>query len=82
MNTTTFKTNRRLVTVVHFNRIAMQRGDTHVWTVHNHLGCFNVREVRIQTPMNSIFDPDGRQPRAKFKGLAMVEIKNGIATLR
>lgn len=82
MITNNYKADRRLMTVVHFNRIAMQRGEEHVWTVHNSRGCFNVREVRIQTPMNSIFDPKGRQPRAKFKGLASVEVKNGIATLR
>lgn len=82
MIATKFKASKRLMTVVHFNRIEMQRGGTHVWTVHNSLGCFQVKEVVIMTPMVSRFRPDGRQPRALFRGPAIVEIKNGTAVLR
>lgn len=77
-----FKTAKRLMTVVHFNRIAMQRGEPQVWTVHNSLGCFNVTAVRILVPMETVFKPNGTQPRAKFKGKAQIEISEGIAYLR
>lgn len=77
----TFSTDKRLATVVHFNRIAMQQGKPEVWTVHNSLGCFGVKEVVMQVPMKTIYNPNGRQPRAKFHGMARVEIKNGVAYL-
>jgi hypothetical protein len=69
------------MTLVHFNRIAMQRGQPHVWTVHNRLGCFNVKGVDIRCPMQTRFRPNARQPRAVFKGLAFVEIKGDMAIL-
>lgn len=76
-----FKTDKRLMTVVHFNRIAMQRGEHQVWTVHNSLGCFQVDAVQIKVPMDTVFRKDGPQPRAKFKGRARVHIVNGVALL-
>jgi hypothetical protein len=82
MITNRFKTTKRLMTVVHFNRIAMMRKEEHVWTVHNSIGCFQVKEVRINTPMHTVFKPNGVQPRAKFKGPAIIEVLDGIATLR
>jgi hypothetical protein len=82
MISNSFRTKKRLMTVVHFNRCAMQRGQEHVWTVHNSLGCFQVKGVRMLTPMESVFRADGPQPRAKFKGKAVVEVTDGIATLR
>lgn len=81
MLTNNFKTEKRLMTRVHFNRIAMQRKETHVWTVHNGLGCFQVSEVKILAPLTTVFKPDGIQPRAYFKGRVRVEVKDGIATL-
>jgi hypothetical protein len=81
MVTDTFKSNKKLVTIVHFNRIAMQRGSEYVWTVHNSLGCFQVKDVKIRCAMDTIFKKDGPQPRAKFKGKAFVEVSNGVATL-
>jgi hypothetical protein len=76
-----FQTTKKLMTVVHFNRIAMQRKEPEVWTVHNSLGCFNVVAVDIRVPMQTVYKADGPQPRAKFKGRASVEIKDGIAIL-
>lgn len=82
MITNNFKTKKRLMTIVHFNRCAMQQGLPNVWTVHNSLGCFQVTLVKMRTPMDTVFDPDGRQPRAKFKGPAIVEVLDGVAILR
>lgn len=76
-----FTADRPRMAIVHFNRIAMQRGWPEVWTVHTSQGCFNVLEVRMRCPMDSIFNPNGRQPRAKFKGKAFVQITRGVATL-
>lgn len=81
MITNSFRAKKRLMTVVHFNRCAMQRGQAHVWTVHNSLGCFQVKEVKLRTYMESVFKADGPQPRAKFKGRAIVEVVDGVATL-
>jgi len=82
MITTKLEPTKRYMTIVHFNRIAMQRGETHVWTVHNRLGCFQVKDVKFMTPMMTRFRPNGSQPRAIIKGPAIVEIIDGIATLR
>jgi hypothetical protein len=67
--------------VVHFNRIAMQRGDDHVWTVHTSKACFNVKAVEIFAHMTTQYDPKGRQPRAKFVGRARLVINGGTAYL-
>ncbi len=75
------ETDKRLMTIVHFNRIAMQRGEAEVWTVHNSLGCFNVIEVRMNCPMHTVYAPNGRPPRAKFKGTARLIIVNSVAYL-
>ena len=53
MISTKFKTAKRLMTRVHFNRIEMQRGGSHVWTVHNSLG--SCRVLYTDTVM-----PDGK----------------------
>lgn len=76
-----FQSEKKLMTVVHFNRVAMQRGQDEVWTVRNSEGCFGVLEVRFNTPMRSVFNKNGRQPRAKFKGLAKLVIVSGTAYL-
>ena len=73
--------NKRLMTRVHFNRIAMQRGEPTVWTVHNSEGCFQVKEVQLRTVLNTVFKPNGVQPRAYFKGRARVTVSDGVATL-
>lgn len=76
-----FSAPKKVMTIVHFNRIAMQRQEPQVWSVHNRFGCFQVRKVFMHVPMESVFDPNGRQPRAKFKGLALLEVKNEEAHL-
>jgi hypothetical protein len=82
MEMTTFADCKPRVQTVHFNRIAMQRGSSYVWTVHNSRGCFNVRRVVLLKPFVSVFQRDGRQPRAKFKGVGTLKISNGEAFIR
>ena len=82
MITLNYKSDKKLMTRVHFNRIAMQRGDEHVWTVHNSLGCFQVKKVRIAAVLDTVFKPNGVQPRAYFKGRARVTVADGVATLQ
>ena len=77
-----YKSDRRLMTRIHFNRIEMQRGGDHVWTIHNSAGCFQVKEVQILTPLVTVYKPLGVQPRAYFKGLCRVEVKEGIGIVR
>jgi hypothetical protein len=67
---------------VHFNRINMQRGLPGVWTVHISKRCIPAREVIICVPVNTVFRPNGRQPRAWFEGEGFVhELNNGIVAL-
>lgn len=65
---------RRLKFRLHFNRINMQRGNPNVWTVHNSRGCFQGRHVSVSVPINAVFDPDGRQPRAYLSGYGHVRV--------
>lgn len=81
MITTNFISNKRLMTKVHFNRIEMQQGGDHVWTVHTSEGCFQVKEIRFFAPLNTVYKPNGIQPRAYFKGRTQVYVSEGIATL-
>jgi len=64
---------RRLKFRAHFNRINMQRGNPRVWTVHNSRGCFQGTEIISKVPMETVFNPTGRQPRAYFTGYANVK---------
>jgi len=79
---TNYKSQKRLMTRVHFNRIEMQRGGEYVWTVHNSEGCFQVKEVQILTPLVTVYKPLGVQPRAYFKGVCNVHVKEEVAYLR
>jgi hypothetical protein len=81
MITTYFTSKKRLMTKVHFNRIEMQRGGDHVWTVHTSEGCFQVKKVSINTPLITVYFPEGVQPRAYFKGRSRVEVKGDVAYL-
>lgn len=45
-------------------------------------GCFQVQEVKLLTALNTVYKPNGVQPRAYFKGPAIVEVRDGIAYLR
>lgn len=82
MITTDFQSTRRLTARVHFNRVEMQRGGEHVWTVHTCEGCFQVKDVQLRTSFDTKFKPMGVQPRAFFKGRTVLEVKNGIAICR
>ncbi len=65
---------------VHFNRINVARKDPDIWTVHMSDRCIQTKEVDIRTPLVSIYrGPKARQPRAYFKGKAVVEVlKNKV----
>ena len=63
---------RRLKFRLHFNRINMQRGNPNVWTVHNCRGCFQGQRVLVYVPLESVFNKDGKQPRAYFTGKGIV----------
>lgn len=52
----------------HFNRVNMQRNNPNVWTVHWGGRCIQVRQVKCNAPVDSKFNPTGRQPRAFFEG--------------
>lgn len=76
-----FVSMHRLITKVHFNRVAIQRGDDHVWTVHTSEGCFAVKSVHINAPVQTVYNKEGRQPRAFFRGRTRVVIREGHAYL-
>jgi hypothetical protein len=57
---------------VHFNRVAMQRGDPAVWSVRTSKGCYHAPEIEIQVPCTTVYKPEGSQPRAFFKGRGRV----------
>lgn len=75
---------RKLVTprvfYLHFNRIAMQRGDPKVWSIRTSRGCFHAERVMVQTHVETVYKPRARQPRAFFRGRGFgywVELKSG-----
>lgn len=64
---------------LHFNRINMQRGLDTVWTIHLSDRCIAAREVVINIPINTVFKPEARQPRAWFEGKGVAhELRNGL----
>ena len=68
-------TDRPLKTKVHFNRVNMFRKSLNVWTAHNSRGCFQGEKIVMQVPMETVFNPEGRQPRAYFTGKARIRIE-------
>jgi len=67
---------------VHFNRINVQRNDPDIWTVHMSDRCIQTKEVDIRVPLTSIYKgPKARQPRAYFKGKAIVDVQRGKVIL-
>lgn len=54
---------------LHFNKVAMQRGDPKVWSIQTTKGCFHAAKVVIEVPLESVFKKNGPQPRAKFRGV-------------
>lgn len=77
------KVNNKSRTVwVHFNRINVQRKDPDIWTVHMSDRCIQIKKVIIKCPLESVYKgPDARQPRAYFKGKAIVEVKRDEVVL-
>jgi hypothetical protein len=53
---------------LHFNRINMQRGNPNVWTVHTSKKCIPAAVVKCYVPLETKFNPTGRQPRAFLCG--------------
>jgi hypothetical protein len=72
---------RRLICRVHFNRINMQRGNPNVWTVHNSRGCFQGKKVVSLVPMQTVYKPEARQPRAYFVCKAVVHVHGSTIVL-
>lgn len=66
---------------VHFNRVNMQRGSSKVWTVHNSDACYQVENVVIKVPIQTVYKPQGHQPRAYFSGYGRVVIRGTTAYL-
>lgn len=59
----------------HFNRINMQRGNPKVWTVHNSKACYQGEKIILMVPVESVFKPNGTQPRAYFTGRGAVRME-------
>jgi len=66
---------------LHFNRINMQRGKSTVWTIHTSDTCYQVEQVKCHVPLETIFKPDGSQPRAYLSGRAEIHVHKKIAYL-
>lgn len=69
---------------VHFNRIAMQRGNPRVWSIQMSDRCLHAREVWMVVPMRTEFKPDKRtNPRAFFtcRGYVRYNHTTQIATI-
>lgn len=73
----------KLKTKLHFNRINMQRGKPNVWTAHNSHGCFQAERIVImkdgEVIAETVFNPEGRQPRAYFITKGDVKYKGDTA---
>lgn len=69
---------------VHFNRIAMQRGDPNVWSVQLSDRCLHGREVsmfglfRLINQLTTEYHSDRKQnPKAFFRGKGIVRQRGG-----
>jgi hypothetical protein len=65
----------------HFNRINMQRGNPNVWTVHTSRACHQVEIIQINVPVRTVFNPNGKQPRAYFVGYGTIKVKKFLGAL-
>lgn len=55
---------------LHFNRIAVQRGDPKVWSIRTSKACFHASKVVVEVPLETVFKPDKKQnPKAFLKGV-------------
>jgi hypothetical protein len=54
---------------IHFNRIAMQRGDKRVWSIRTSKGCLHAERVICLVPLETVYKATQKNnPRAFFKG--------------
>lgn len=77
-----------LKTRLHFNRVNMRRGLSQVWTAHNSRGCFQgdvivVQDCNGREIMRTVYDPNGKQPRAYFsyEGRSITKRKRGHSAI-
>lgn len=66
----------------HFSRVNMQRGDPNVWTVYTSRGCFHGEKIVLEVPVETVFKPNGAQPRAYFTGRGVVTTEGGTIFVR
>lgn len=58
---------------LHFNRIAMQRGDPRIWSLQLSGQCIHAREVICHVPLQTQYRPEKRQnPRAFLTGRGII----------
>ena len=55
---------------MHFNRVNMQRGSPNVWSVHFRGTCYMTPKVIVGVPIESVYKPNGKQPRVILRGWA------------
>lgn len=82
----TFASKRRkLKTRLHFNRVNMQRKKPQVWTAHNSQSCNQAEKLIIRhngkVLLETVYDPDGRQPRAFFSCYGTVVYEGNSAVI-
>ena len=59
---------------LHFNRVNMQRGNPNIWTVHTSKACYQAQRVVCNVDLETVFKPDGPQPRAYLSGRGHVRV--------
>ena len=67
---------------VHFNRLNARRGDADVCTVHLSDRCLQVKKAIIRVSTETVFKGlTAPQPRFYCRGVGIVRVKHGIATI-
>jgi hypothetical protein len=63
----------------HFNRVAMQRGQSKVWSLHVKGVCMQAESIKFNVPLTTRFVAGGRQPRATLRGTlhSVIESSDG-----
>jgi hypothetical protein len=76
---------RKLKTKIHFNRVNMARKDPRVWSAHNSHSCNMSEKIVVMhngiRVLETVFDPNARQPRAYLLTYANVFQKDGITVV-
>jgi hypothetical protein len=76
---------RKLKTRIHFNRVNMSRKDPRVWSAHTSQSCNQSEKIIVrhngQTVLETVFNPDGQQPRAYLETTAHVYQENGVTVI-